>query len=174
MVALRSTWDSVREDFELGKYVSLIELSQKYGVNYQVLRNKIHKQHWKDPLITKRNERLQKIEEFKETEAQKWVKETVSRSYRYRKDIDSARSQCGTDAAGNPLLEPSDLKDFSAVENTMDLMARRSLGLSEKVEVTQQLGDSFISAISKLREDKNTPKLTSADIDRVLEAEIID
>lgn len=165
-------WLEIKTCYQNGEG-TLHELAERFQVGKKAVEARCYREGWKREMQEVCMMIKEKVAEKSASEATKWVSETIARSYRYRRDLDASRSQCGNDGQGNALIDSDVMRDYVSSENTIDVMCRRSLGLSEKVEVTQQLGDSFISAISKLRADPSTPVLSSQDIDRVLEAEII-
>lgn len=169
-------WLEIKTCYQNGEG-TLHELAERFQVGKKAVEMRCYREGWKREMKEICRSVKENVVALATNEATRWVSETIKRSYRYRKDIDSARNQCGTDSSGNPLLEPSDLKDFSAVENTVDQMARRSLGLTDKVDLTtggKDLGSSFISALEKIRADASRPKLTDTDLKNVLNAEIVD
>lgn len=59
----------------------------------------------------------------------------------------------------------------------LEILGRHKGFLSNHLDVTtgeKSLGESFISAIAKMRADPNLPRLTSEDVDEILAAEIVD
>lgn len=153
---------------------TLHELAERFGVGKKAVEMRCYREGWKREMKEVCRMVKEKVAEQSASEATKWVQDSIRRAYRYRADIDASREQGGMAPDGRALMDSDVMLQYAGVELKMDEMARRSLGLSEKVEVTQQLGDSFISAISKLRADPSTPVLSSEDVSRVIDAPQID
>lgn len=165
-------WLKARIEFESGQG-NLKELAKRHNLSYFAILKRAERQQWRRIGLTVSS----KVAKAIESKADLWVNQTVERGFRYRSDIDATRSQSGSDASGNALLEPADIRTLAQAESVIDSMARRSLGLAERVDITtngESLGDSFISAISKLRADPSTPVLSSEDVSRVIDAPQID
>ena len=178
MVALieKGTWDKVKEDYELGKYKTLKELSERHGVSYQHLRNRIVDNGWKEALMERSNKIQREIEETKVDLASEYLKNTFKRSLKYEKMIDRSQEMLSTSNDGTPLLDVDAIVAYSKAELNIHALAKSALRISDKVDVTtggQSIGDSFVTAIQKLRESKDTPVLTSEQVTAVIEAEII-
>lgn len=179
MVALveKSVWDKVKEDYELGKYKTLRELAERHGVSYQHLRNRSIDNGWKAQVMARTNKIQQVIEEKKVDLVSDYLSRTYKRSLKYEKMIDRSQEMLSTSNDGTPLLDVDAIVAYSKAELNIHALAKSALRISDKVDVIsggQSIGDSFVTAIAKLREDANTPKLTSEQVTQVIEAEIVD
>lgn len=179
MVALveRSTWEEARKEYEIGNYKTLKELAERCKVDYQCLRQRIYTERWKDALLTRNDKVLQSMQEVKEDLASQYLSRTFKRAEKYEKMIEASQAMQSTTNEGVPLLDVDAIVAYSKAELNIHALAKSALRISDKVDVTsggQSIGDSFVTAIQKLREDANTPKLTSEQVTQVIEAEIID
>lgn len=179
MVALvqKSVWDQVRDDYDQGNYKTLVELAERHGVKPKDVFNRVQRS-WKQELEERKAIVSRNVDALKEDLAKDYLSSTFKRAKRYEKLIDLSQEQlaAASGVEGLPILDPDALLAYSKVEATVHGIAKSALRISDKVDLTtggQTIGDSFVTAIQKLREDANTPKLTSAQIDSVLEAEII-
>lgn len=173
----KEVWEQVRIDYHLGNWKSLEELANRYTINPNTLRRKVINNEWNLEREKLQSTLLTKVEVLKESEVEEWIKIVKERSKKDWEIIDSSIDGM-VDAAGG--IEPSDLRSYIQARKVLDDMARRALGLADPthaIDITskgQSLGESLLSAISKLRESPDKPKLSEEDKQRILEAEIID
>lgn len=175
----RNVWDKVRDDYELGNYKTIKELSERFNVDYDCLRQRMVRESWKESLVTRNAVLSQKVDEMKEDLASSYLKSSFKRALKYEKLIDLSQEQLASMSGkdGLPVLDPEALVQYSKVEATVHAMAKSALRISDKVDLTSNgasIGESFVMAVQKLRQSENTPKLTTEQIDVVLDAEIID
>ena len=172
----RNVWDRVKLDYRAGNWKTLKDLSDKHGVNYSLLRNRVYGQ-WKQELDAVTHKVMQKMDEVKVDLGKEYLVSSFKRAKRYEAIIDKSQEMLSTDNSGTPLLDVDAIVAYSKAELNIHALAKSALRISDKFDVTsnnQSIGDSFVTAIAKLREDKSTPVLTSSQIDQVLEAELID
>lgn len=175
----QSDMELARIDYEAGDYKNLLELAKKHNLNYQALRDKIYREDWKSKVSTRNNAILQKVGETKEELAKEYLLSTFRRAKRYEKLIDASIEQQSTSNDGTPLLDVEAIEGYTRAEQRIHELAKSALRIpdAKQIDVTSQgqsLGDSFISAIEKLRASNDRPKLTDADLKQVLNAEIVE
>lgn len=167
----------VKYEYQAGTYKSVAELAERYGINQFSLHSRIKREKWDEKkeqilAIAEKN-----IEKAVLSEANEWINRVKTRSLKDWQIIDSSIDGMVAAAGG---VEPSDLRSYIQARKVLDDMSRRALGLadpSQNVDITskgQSIGESLISAIAKLRETEDRPRLTEEDKRRILEAEIID
>jgi hypothetical protein len=167
----------VRYDYESGNYKSISELAEKYGINQRSLYSRMSREGWaqvKKEALVKAHHNIKKAVL---SEAQKWVDMVKARAKKDFSIIDKSIDDVVSSSNG---IEASEIRNYTQARKLLDDMARRAYGLSDPVQGVdviskgQSVGESIISAIEKLRADSSRPKLTEEDLQRVLEAEIID
>lgn len=174
-------------EYMAGDFKSVSELARKYGIKENTLCVRAKREGWEE----KRNQLLQKnskkITEAIQNEANLWVNRVKERSLKDWKIIDKSIDELvgiQEDANGNVTLingaDPGAMRSYIQARKLLDDMARRCLGLQDapkSLDLTskgQSLGESLLSAISKIRANGGQSKISSEDVDRILEAEIID
>lgn len=172
--------DQCRYDYETGNFKSVYELAERYGINKNTLHQRVIREKWEELRLKKVKEIESKLEKKALSVGEEYLLNTFKRAKRYEKIIDSSMENLGSkDAEGNPLLDPDAINTFTLAETRIHELAKSALRIPDirNLDVTskgQSLGESLVSAIQKLRETDKTPPLTSADCDRILEAEIVD
>lgn len=167
----------VEYDYLTGNYKSIAELARKYKVKEVTLYARIKREQWdlKRESIVKESDK--KIEKGVINEAELWLKRVKERSLKDWSIIDQSIDGLVQSTGG---VEPADLRNYIAARKLLDDMHRRALGLldaPQSLDITskgQSLGESLLSAIAKLRQDQSVPKITSEEVDQIIEAEIID
>lgn len=177
----RSTWDSIKREFELGSYLSLQELSDKYKVNPVTLRTRMFREKWNQKQRTLQNKVELVIENklLKEAnEVKSYLASSFERAKRYEKIADASIAQAATNEEGIPLVDPSMLDEVTRSLLRLHELAKSSLRLpSVEMDIKsngQSLGESFVQAIAKLRESKDAPRLNSSDLSKALDADIVE
>lgn len=167
MVALNQTqetkWLACKMEYEeSGGSINLAQLAEKHGVKYHALRKRAQRELWK----AKMSQLSQRIEEKILSKAESYLERKYSRVLKYEAMIDASQSQQSTTNEGIPLLDVDQISDYVLAESRLHDISTSCLRISDKHDVTNtvELGDSFISAISKLRSDPSTPVLSSEDV----------
>lgn len=176
----REAWTKLKAQFHSGSYKSLNELAIHYGVNPKTLRSRMVREKWNDQQRALQSKVEQVIERklVKEVSAvDSYLASTFKRALKYERILDASMENLGSkDVNGTPLLDPDAIDSYTRSEGRIHELAKSALRLAPlcSLDVTskgQSLGDSFASAIEKLRVS-SAPKLGDDDLKRVLEAEI--
>lgn len=172
--------EKVRYDYEVGNYKTITELANRYGINNKSLFARIDREDWEASKL----ERLRKTEKALVKKAvslgEEYLLNSYERAKKYEKLIDVSQKNLGSrDDEDNPILDPDAINTYTLAESRIHEIAKSSLRIPDirNLDVTskgQSIGESLVSALQKLRETDKTPKLTDADCDRILEAEIVD
>lgn len=169
----KTSWIEIKEAYQRGG-VSIRELAERFGISKYALEARCKRGKWhkeKSEIVRKVSEKI--VEEVTD-KVNQHIKATISLCDDLYADITRSREQL------LPVINPVALDALSRSLVRVNEVARLSLGIPDKptaIDVTSKnrsLGDSFVSAIQKLRENPATPKLTSRDIDLVIGAGIID
>lgn len=178
----QSVLDRCQFDYEIGNFKSISELARRYGIHEKTLHARIVREDWEKSRL----ERLSKIESkiVKKTEdiALEYLSDTFIRTKRYQKLIDvSIQNRTKKDENGDPMLDPDDLNTYTLTEARLHEMAKSALRIpdAKAIDITskgQSLGESFTSALAKLRKENagKTHELTPEDVKRLSEADIVD
>lgn len=170
----QSVLDKCRYDYQIGNFKTIEELASRYGMNSVTLHGRMRREGWKEERERKLMEVEAKLCENALSEADSWLK-TIRETTKKDLKILSSRLNLNEEQIKN--LDYEELTALIRTKKVVDDMARRSLGLSDSIDVTskgQSLGESLVSAIQRLREDPNRPKLSEDDKRAILEAEIVD
>lgn len=177
----KEVWDKIQLDYFAGNFRTLKELASKYDLPERSVRNKICHNSWNRLKEERQRALLSKVNEIKESEAEKYLKSTLKRVFRYEKIIDASLDNLGSKTSdGTPLLDPEAINDYTIAEQRIHALGKSALMIpdaSRNVDITskgQSLGESLVSAIAKVRESESGLKITSQDVDRIIEAEIIE
>jgi len=173
----RSAWDKVREDYELGNFKTLKELSERHSVGYSALRQRIYDEKWREKFRLRTDRVLQVIEEKKLSRVDSYLEKTFKRAEKYEKMIEASQSQASLTNEGIPQLDVDELLSYTKAELNIHALAKSALRISDKIDVTsggQNIGESFVSAIQKLRGEQGAPQLTEKDLGAVMEAEVVE
>lgn len=164
----------VRYQYETGNFRSVSELARQYGVKPCTLHARIKTEGWDK----KRDQILQKtslkMEKEAVNEVDSWLKRVKERTLKDWEIIDRSIDNIGSE------IDPETLLPFIRGRKLLDDMHRRAQGIADpthNVDITskgQSLGESLVSAIAKVRESESGLKITSQDVDRIIEAEIIE
>lgn len=178
----QSTLLACRLEYESGSWKSLTELGNKYGIHVKTLYGRIVREKWDQ----KRKEILRKVEAraqnmvMKEVDqSQEYLRNAFKRALRLEKITDASLSQASLTNDGTPLVDLDQVDVLTRAELRIHELAKSALRIIPVSQVDhtsngQSLGDSFVSAIAKLRADANTPNLSQDEVDKVIEAEVID
>lgn len=167
----RETWDKVRREYELGTFKSIRELGERYGIHHESLKTRAMRERWKEKrelLLTELNETIQK-EMVSETE--EWLKRVKARGRKDWEIVDKSVDGLGGE------VDPDSMSGYMRSRKIIDDMVRRSLGLRDEMDVTsggKPIGESLVSALKSLREQKDIPTITSEDVSTIIHAEIVD
>lgn len=173
----------IKADYIQGKG-SMSEVCQSYGVVESLKTVQI--KAWKEKWTEQRKDFLDKVSQkaikSAESEALEWQKTVSSRVKKDWKFIDKSIDMlCAEDVEGKPLsgIDPDAIAKYYKARKYMDDMVRRSLGLADpttKLDLTsggKSIGENLVEAIAALR-SANTPKLEEEEVQRILEAEIVE
>lgn len=135
--ALNVDWQPIKQEYLKGEK-SLREVAAQYGISEAALEKRCSRESWNDDrsaIIKKVTKEVSaKLSERLENEAEGWVKETLFRCHRVRKDIDKVRKSFP--------LNMTRLETETKVEARIDSIARRSLGLADTPQVLALASDS--------------------------------
>jgi hypothetical protein len=177
----KETWRNMRAEFEAGTYLSQKQLAKKYGVNFKTLTSRMVREKWneKQRALQSKVEGIIEARVVKEVDrATSYLEKLAKRAEKYEKMLDaSAENLGGKTVDGTPLVDPEMLDTLSRSELRVLEMQRTALRIIPVSQIDhttggKSLGESFVSAIAKLRGNPNTPKLGAEDLKRVLEAEV--
>lgn len=175
------TWRKVKAEFQAGSYLSLKALAKKYGINPITLNTRMNREKWNEEQRSLQNKVEAVIERkvLKEVDlASDYLAKSFERTKRYEKLVDASQEYFGSKTAdGTALLDPDALDSYSKTESRIHEWAKSCLRIIPVSQVDhtsngESLGQSFISAIAKLRGNPESPKLSDQDLGRVLEAEV--
>ena len=173
--------DRCRFDYEIGNFKSVTELAERYGINHDTLHQRIIREDWEESRLNRLKKLESKMEKIAVNVGEEYLKNTFLRIKKYEKLIDvSIQNRTKKDEEGNPLLDPDDLNTYTLTEARIHEVAKSALRIpdAKAIDITskgQSLGESFASALQKLRESgRNAPRLTNEDADRIADAEIVD
>lgn len=180
-VLSKDQWLKVQLDYKSGNYKSISELAERYSIKVDTLIKAVKRSGWKDERDKTLLELSENVHKKTINEGEKYLKESFQRVKRYEKILDLSQDQLGSKSSdGTPLLDPEAIQDYVLTETRLHTWGKSCLMIpdaSRSIDLTskgQSLGESFASALNKLREDKSIPKISSQDVDRILEAEIVD
>lgn len=177
-------WHVIKGAYQKGQG-SCRALAERFNVSFAALRNRHAREKW---TVSKKQFETKVIQSAEEKtlvaveasveelvlEQKAHIQRTIALCNALYIDITRSRAQL------LPAIDPVALDALSRSLVRINSVARESLGIPDKptsIDLTSKnrsLGESFVSAIQKLRENPATPKLTSRDIDLVIEAGIID
>lgn len=175
----KELWRRVRIDFHAGNYTSLRELAARHHMSHSRLRAKISQEKWNDSksaLEYKVEQAMEKKVVQEVDQATSYLASTFKRALKLEKIVDASLSQASLTNEGIPLVDLDSIDTLTRSEARIHDMAKSALRIAplSQLDITsggKNLGDSFASAIIKLR-DSSLPKLGEEDLKRVLEAEI--
>lgn len=171
----KEVWEKVRIEFEAGTYKSMRELAEKHNITLSSLKQKVYVNKWRQKQIALYAKVSQVIEQKALSLAERqssYLERLSKRGEKYEQLIDASLSQIGD------LVDPDSIDSLTKSEIRIKELSCTGLRIPtlSGMDITSQgksLGDSFVSAIAKLRES-NGPKLTSQDLSKALDAEIIE
>lgn len=171
----RETWDKLKCEFEAGTYLSLAELSKKWGVNPITLRTRMLREKWNERQRTLQNKVEQKIEKVLVDRAGKYLDETFLRTEKYRKMIDASQEHHGSKTADNtPLLDPEALDVYSRTELRIHELSKSSLKIvdSKEVQHTGIVGIFNVTEAIKALRAQPAPDLSPLELERLKDCKI--
>lgn len=167
--------------YKSGDYKSVADLSRIYSIPYQALYAIIKRNEWDKQMEELREKAQRNIEKKVLSEGEKYLKESFARVKRYEKMLDLSQDQLGAKSSdGTPLLDPEAIQDYVLTETRLHTWGKSCLMIpdaSRSVDITskgQSLGESLVSAIQKARENPNPIKITSEEVQRIIEADIVE
>lgn len=172
--------EQCKYDYITSNFKSVYELARTYGINEDTLHGRVIRENWEDLRQKKLEEIKSKMEKKASSLGEEYLLNTFKRAKRYEKLIDSSMENLGSkDSEGNPLLDPDAINTYTLAETRIHELAKSALRIPDirNLDVTskgQSIGESLVSALQKLRETDKTPPLTNEEVDRIIEAEIID
>lgn len=175
----RSTWVALKAEFNSGSYISLELLAKKHGILPSTLRSRMVREKWNDQQRALQHKVEQVIQERVLTLAEKqsdYLFRLSKRGEKYERIIDASMETLGSkDANGTPLLDPEAIDQYTRSENRIMELNRVAYKIAplSQLDITSKgasLGDSFVSAIAKLRADSQAPKLNDSDVSKILDA----
>lgn len=172
--------DQCKLDYLIGNWKSITELAIRHGLHPRTLCFRIKRESWEEERQRKLTEANSKIEETRESIVEKYLKKTFARAEKYERIIDASRDNLGSkDKNGTPLLDPDAINTYTLAEARIHELAKSALRIpdAKSLDITtkgQSLGEDLAQAIQRLRENPSVPKLDDSDLERILEAEIID
>lgn len=163
----------LRHTYELGQYTSLTDLASQFGIKVHALWARIKRQNWQDG----RNKLVQKsdkiVEKLVETESKRWTDKVKERTEKDWNIIDRSIDNIGSE------VDPDTMLTSVRARKLLDDMHRRSLGMLEPAQLLdiqskgQSIGESLVSAIAKLRQEKSAVQVTMEQADQLAEYEIV-
>lgn len=165
----------IKADYVKGKG-SIREICESYGVEFNPIRVRAVKEGWTEQKEQFLTNIAQNSIENAQNEAKEWEKLVYSASKEDFLLISESIRQLKESGQG---IDAEAIGGYSRARKLLDDMARRSLGLADptsKVDVTsggKSMGENFIEAIEALRA-ANLPKLSEEEVQRIMEAEIVD
>lgn len=160
--------DQVKFSYMSGDFKNISELAVRFGLNNKTLHSRIDREEWEK----EREEYLRSIQKKAvKVGVDSWVEMVKDRSKKDWDIIDRSIDNIGSE------VDPDTMLTSVKARKILDDMVRRSYGLSDSLDVRsggQSIGESLVSALQKLRETDKTPPLTNEEVDRIIEAEIID
>lgn len=160
--------EQCKYDYVNSNFKSVYELARTYSINKDSLHGRINRENWEDLRQKKLTELKRKSDKVG---VNVWVDRVKARSEKDWEIIDRSIDNIGSE------VDPDTMLTSVKARKILDDMVRRAYGLSDSLDLKsggQSLGESFASALQKLRETDKSPPLTSSDCDRILEAEIVD
>lgn len=136
----RPNWVEIKRLYQTGNG-NVRELCDKFGVPYGTMTKRCAREGWKKDLDTIGKKVVSEVAKETSDIAIEWVKSTVERARRLRKDIDDAKEQM------HHAIDPMALDALSRVEVRADDLARRALQLSDapqKVEANFSIAQTLI------------------------------
>lgn len=171
----QETWNALKAEFEAGTYLSLKELAKKYGIVHSTLTSRMVREKWneKQRALQSKVELVieRKVLSLAEKQAS-YLERLSKRGEKYEALIDASLSQIGE------LVDPDSIDTLTKSEIRVKELSCTGLRIPtlSNTDITsggKDLATSFVAAIAKLRES-NQNKLTSQDLRKALDAEIIE
>lgn len=170
---LKSDWDKIRLRYETGNYRTLTELSEEFGTCFQALESRMRREQWKEKKADLQRKVTERLEEKAIGKVEGYLSRLSLRAEKYEALLDQSAAQ-----VGGP-IEPSDLDAYTRSELRVVEMHKVALRIAPpSIDIKSgglSIGESIVTAIEKLRANPTLiVPITSADVDRVLECEIVD
>lgn len=164
----------VKCEYQAGSYKSVSELASRYGIPIKNLHSRIKREGWDIEKEELQRKVANSLEKKVIREANSWENRVEERTLKDWQIIDRSIDNIGEE------IDPETLLPFIRGRKILDDMNRRSRGLSDpthSIDLTskgQSLGESLVSAIQKARENPNPIKITSEEVQRIIEADIVE
>lgn len=177
----KEQWSKLEIDYRTGNFKSIAELAQRYGIKENTLVVNIIRRGWKEEVEKASHELSLKVTKTVINEGELYLKRSIKRVERYEKIIDVSHENLGSkNSEGIPVLDPEAINDYTLAETRLHSWgkscymipdASRSLDITSK---GQSLGESLVSALAKVRASGEPSRITSEDVTRIIEADIVE
>lgn len=127
----KETWLKARVDYETGDFQDLNQLSIKYGLNYDNLRQKVHREEWREFDVTVSAKVSQKVVEKVENKVDLFFSHLEKKGIYYEKLVEASQAQASRNNEGIPELEPPDLEKYARVEGIAIEWRKTALGIKD-------------------------------------------